>query len=153
MKNPLKELRNPFSSIFEWLEEEREPLQQSMIEALYFTRKERKALITLFIVISIVLVLRFTWHSLIAGPTDFSHFDKEVKAWKAENAVAQPIAALTSIETPEALANFDPNTVDKSTLVKFGLSPGTAQTIINYRSKGGRFRQKEDLQRLARQFL
>ena len=39
---------------------------------------------------------------------------------------------------------FDPNTVSMEDLVRLGFSQKQAQSIVNYRSKGGRFRRKED---------
>ena len=42
---------------------------------------------------------------------------------------------------------FDPNTVPAEDLVRLGFSPAQAQSICNYRSKGGRFRRKEDFAR------
>jgi len=39
---------------------------------------------------------------------------------------------------------FDPNTVTQEELVRLGFSPKQAQSIVNYRNKGGRYRRKED---------
>lgn len=39
---------------------------------------------------------------------------------------------------------FNPNHVSADDLVKLGLSPRQAQTVINYRARGGRFRTPED---------
>ena len=39
---------------------------------------------------------------------------------------------------------FDPNTVSKEDLRRLGFSEKQAQSIINYREKGGRFRRKSD---------
>jgi competence ComEA-like helix-hairpin-helix protein len=46
------------------------------------------------------------------------------------------------------LAPFDPNTASEEELIAVGFQPRTAKTIIKYRSKGGMFRKKEDLQKL-----
>ena len=43
---------------------------------------------------------------------------------------------------------FDPNTVTVEDLVRLGLSPRQAETIENYRTKGGRFRAKTDFQKM-----
>ena len=39
---------------------------------------------------------------------------------------------------------FDPNTVSQEDLMRLGFSPKQAQSIVNYRSKGGRFRRPSD---------
>jgi len=43
---------------------------------------------------------------------------------------------------------FDPNTLDLSGWIKLGLSEKQAQVIINYRNKGGKFYEKEDLKKI-----
>lgn len=43
---------------------------------------------------------------------------------------------------------FDPNTLEQAGWEELGLSPKQAAAIINYRSKGGKFRKVEDLQKM-----
>lgn len=43
---------------------------------------------------------------------------------------------------------FNPNTANQSLLLQLGFSTKLAQTLINYRNKGGRFYQKEDLKKI-----
>ncbi len=71
-----------------------------------------------------------------------------------EDRVEEPIASRGVEEIPEELLPadslffFDPNTATKEEFLALGLSPRLAQTIVNYRSKGGRFRKPEDLLRI-----
>lgn len=54
-------------------------------------------------------------------------------------------------DTPAELPppfNFDPNTADLASLQALGITTKTSQSIINYRSKGGQFRTKEDLKKI-----
>ncbi len=44
--------------------------------------------------------------------------------------------------------NFDPNTVDEAGWHKLGLRDKTIHTLMNYRSKGGQFRQPEDIKKI-----
>lgn len=46
------------------------------------------------------------------------------------------------------LFRFDPNQIDVSQWQSLGLSPKQAQSIVNYRQKGGRFYKTEDLQKM-----
>ena len=48
----------------------------------------------------------------------------------------------------DSLFAFDPNNADESTWILLGLSKKTAQMIVRYREKGGKFRKKEDLSRI-----
>ena len=47
-----------------------------------------------------------------------------------------------------ALFHFDPNSASFDTLTLLGLSDKQAGTIINYRSKGGKFRQPGDIKKI-----
>lgn len=60
------------------------------------------------------------------------------KSWKTEREI--------QLATP--LFTFDPNTLAPEEWQRLGLRPKTITTILNYRAKGGRFRQPADLQRV-----
>ena len=49
---------------------------------------------------------------------------------------------------PVELFTFNPNTLETEGWRKLGLSERQAKTIMNYRSKGGRFYKKEDLKKI-----
>ena len=49
---------------------------------------------------------------------------------------------------PIKLSPFDPNQASESQLEELGIAKWMAKRIINYRTKGGQFRKKEDLQRI-----
>lgn len=60
-----------------------------------------------------------------------------------------PIAtSLPPVQKIITLDFFDPNTATSITLEAMGLSNKVVKTIINYRNKGGVFKQKEDLQKI-----
>lgn len=46
------------------------------------------------------------------------------------------------------MQEFDPNTVDSSTLVHLGLKPWQAKNMMKYRAAGGQYRKAEDLKKL-----
>ncbi|AEI49570.1 ComEA family DNA-binding protein [Runella slithyformis] len=51
-------------------------------------------------------------------------------------------------EQPLSLFYFDPNTASAAQFQELGLPKFIAERIVKYRSKGGQFRQKEDLQKI-----
>ncbi len=54
-----------------------------------------------------------------------------------------------SSEKPAAeLFAFDPNTASETDLKRLGLPDRTVKSILNYRDKGGKFRKKEDLEKI-----
>jgi len=46
------------------------------------------------------------------------------------------------------LFSFDPNTAAEADLQRLGLPERTVKSILNYRDKGGKFRKKEDLEKI-----
>lgn len=46
------------------------------------------------------------------------------------------------------MCEFNPNTVDSSTLVHLGFKPWQAKNLLKYRAKGGKYRTPEDLKKL-----
>ena len=62
----------------------------------------------------------------------------------------QPASApeLTEDEIAANLHSFDPNTVDSTTLLSFGLRPHQIKTFLNYRRKGARFYTPESIERI-----
>ena len=74
-----------------------------------------------------------------AGGTRASGVKKPGRTW--------PSDARKPRRTYESFA-FDPNTVSVADLQRLGLSERQAESIENYRSKGGRFRSKEDFRKM-----
>ncbi|MBR5018208.1 MAG: helix-hairpin-helix domain-containing protein [Bacteroidales bacterium] len=62
-------------------------------------------------------------------------------------ATSRPSSAKAKARTYESFA-FDPNTVSVADLQRLGLSGRQAESIENYRAKGGRFRSKADFQKM-----
>jgi competence ComEA-like helix-hairpin-helix protein len=127
-------------------------------EYFYYTRLERNAGIMLCLLCALAysFPLCYSWLSPSSKKMDFS-------------ATRQVATAIVPAETTEKRQNnyvafrgnentgphhaietfpFDPNTASKDELMRLGLSSRTAQTILNYREKGGHFYKKEDLQRM-----
>lgn len=67
---------------------------------------------------------------------------KERVGKNIEKSVRRPV------KEPVLIGRFDPNTVDKSGLIKLGLSPKQAQVVLNYREKGGKFKDAGDFSRM-----
>jgi DNA uptake protein ComE-like DNA-binding protein len=53
-----------------------------------------------------------------------------------------------TLSKPIKLSPFDPNQASQQQLEELGIAKWMAKRIINYRTKGGQFRKKEDLQRI-----
>lgn len=111
-----------------------------------FSRSERKGIYALLVCITLWLVVPRLWS--IAFPPEPLKFS--IITLPEENRAILPDEVVPGdVNTvPERLFLFDPNTADSATLTALGFSPRTARSIINYRAKGGRFREAEDLYRI-----
>ncbi|MFA5641302.1 MAG: helix-hairpin-helix domain-containing protein [Bacteroidales bacterium] len=66
-----------------------------------------------------------------------------------KNGVASTVREPSSFYSKVSLAfQFDPNTITLEELVKLGLTPKQASVVINYRSKGGVFKKREDFKKI-----
>ncbi len=86
---------------------------------------------------------------------NFSAFKEEIALFMNEPKEAQPIVAKLDTPTRNAqnpgeirVFEFDPNTASSAALKDLGLSEKVANTILNYRKKGGKFYKKEDLKKI-----
>ena len=66
-----------------------------------------------------------------------------VRSYASHSRRAQTVRTNVPRKTVETF-RFDPNTASVEDLCRLGFSPKQAQSIDNYRKKGGRFRRKED---------
>jgi DNA uptake protein ComE-like DNA-binding protein len=74
---------------------------------------------------------------------DNGYVRREVMKQSAHSPVAKAVRQSVARKTVESF-RFDPNTVSVDDLCRLGFSQKQAQSIDNYRQKGGRFRRKED---------
>ncbi len=114
-----------------------------LTEYLYFTRAERNgAWLLCFLCILLALAPKIYpyWFNNSTSP-DFQILLVQPTDNEQPSDLAMPATEAT-------LFPFDPNTASQEDLVALGLSPKLAQTIVNYRNKGGKFRKKEDLQKI-----
>ena len=104
--------------------------------------KEQKAALGLLVLVLLFLGLRWGISSFNQTAPDriviikgANHQGKESQANEVNQIAFSP-------------TNFDPNTADIELLQKQGIPQWLAKRIINYRSKGGKFRTKADLRRI-----
>lgn len=122
-----------------------------------FSKKERVAVIILLVIIVALVVVPF----LVPDKQTLVE-DEDLKQQLAQlespstTKEAVPYRPQSQGENQGSTANpphftlfnFDPNTLDEAGFQRLGLREKTIRTIINYRSKGGRFRQAEDIRKI-----
>lgn len=132
-----------------------------------FTKKERTGVIALLLIILLLLFIPYLFPYLKKKQaTNKADFEKEVAKLKqlqidssqnnsgyvkrsyddGERDYYQPVKRKYEEDNNKAeLFVFDPNTATTESWKRLGVKDRTIQTIQNYLSKGGKFRQPEDL--------
>ena len=122
-----------------------------------FSKKETVAAIILTMLIGSFIALPYFYKSNNSKPV----VDKNLQDQVAKLQAASPIndsnnddfpnhfqPSNSVIETKFELFDFDPNTLDAAGWKRLGLRDKTINTIINYRSKGGKFKKPEDVSKI-----
>lgn len=138
----------------------------------YHTKSERLA--TVFLIFLLILLTALSWSFSFWSNqqvSDKGDFEQEVEAFEADIAWVEKQAAAArqakkskykknyypkkqsqqqteGEEIVQSFFNFNPNLASKEDFLRLGLSGRTAQSIINYREKGGEFRVKSDLAKI-----
>ena len=124
-----------------------------------FSRRERRGVYVLLVILLLVLLGRMTMRVWITSSRPVavdSVSIREVDAWlrsARHQEGEQPKGEASPLSTPTRekqakLFPFDPNLAGRKELSQLGFGPRQINTLLNYRSKGGRFYQKSDLTRI-----
>ena len=132
-------------------------MQKNENDLFYFSRKEKNGIV----LILIFNLLIYCW------PDVYDYFSKKQSSEIIVEKLPQ-IKAESQLENNETFSNnksiennfiskeqykveyfnFDPNTCSKDQWMKLGVKEKTAETIIKYISKGGKFKAPEDLKKI-----
>ena len=121
----------------------------TLTEYFYFKNKERKGLIYVSVICVITSFIPLTFPLFQSShEVDFSQFKQEIAAFYADEENNE--FALNVKDAPQKISYFpfNPNTASKDEFQQLGLSSRTAQSILNYRNKGGKFFKKEDFKKI-----
>lgn len=121
-----------------------------------FSRTERNGFWVLCVLLCVIISFRIALPFFsFERPYDFSAFEKQLdslaKVAASLDTVADWLPEQSENAQPgykksrEQLFNFDPNTLDALGWKKLGLHDKLIRTIHNFRNKGGKFKNKEDL--------
>ncbi|MAT56053.1 MAG: hypothetical protein CMN32_16395 [Saprospirales bacterium] len=127
-----------------------------LFQSYSFTRSERLALViiaALAIFFCILPALYRVYHARFTEgkqvpDTAWMAAIKEEKTSREDESVHGSYEKTVAEKQPVTLFYFDPNLSSLEELRRLGLKERVANTIINYRNKGGKFRRKEDLKKI-----
>lgn len=122
-----------------------------------FSRKERIAVIILLLVIVACIAMPYLYRPKPRPPlinqalVDFiakANIAPSKDSTVSESATSLYNAKGVTEPLHQTLFAFDPNTVSAEGWARLGVHERTIRTILNYRNKGGRFRQPDDIRKI-----
>jgi competence protein ComEA len=114
---------------------------------LYFNKQERIAVLILLALMGLFLVLPY-WYKPGFDPPVINQALADWLTTDNDSSTNENSIAGTPLANTTTLFPFDPNTITKADWLRLGLSAKTVRTILNYRSKGGKFRKQDDLKKI-----
>ena len=118
-----------------------------------FTKREYNALLVLFGLLVLAFVTPYAYDKFFEREEKITDFEKN--AIQELNLISMKEHHNNSYKTREndvaakpTFFTFDPNQIELGEWKKLGLTTKQAQSIINYRNKGGKFFKVEDLKRM-----
>jgi competence protein ComEA len=128
-------------------------------EYFTFNRRQRNGVfILLSVILILILYLSFADSFSSSEKIDFSKFEKDITQFEAAQTQKKDSASseikdhFTSSNSPEPESAerfpFDPNNLSDEDWSRLGLSDKQIKAIRNYESKGGKFRNKEDVKKM-----
>ncbi|BAV09073.1 DNA uptake protein ComE [Filimonas lacunae] len=123
---------------------------QAWKEYLYFSRKERAAVLILLL-ITITCCLLPRWVKTSPVPPRLATVILQQSSDSLHLMAAPPSTEVRPVNSTVAKASlfaFNPNTLPLEGWLQLGLSPKVAHTIINYRNKGGHFYKPDDIRKI-----
>lgn len=140
-------------------------INQFLKDYFAFNRTERKGVWLLFVLLIIALAIPFVLDFLPDAISEVDTQDaKRVQALQASLEIKEKEAKFHSFDAfhdhsskehyafeaskPAHYFPFDPNTASETQLEELGIPKWLVKRVLNYRSKGGKFYKKEDLQRI-----
>ncbi len=109
-------------------------------EFLRYNYNERKGILYLAALLLIMIVI-YTWITYYPVRNEFVITAMENKIDSSAISLTEDVSRITPIEIP----SFNPNEVNRSQLVSWGVSEKTASIWMKYLSKGGKFKHAEDI--------
>ena len=120
-----------------------------------FSVRERNSAIILLVLIAFFIAFPIWYKSTKPKPVIDKVLLKEVEQLQENNHSNKDSNYKSHYQSEEVVEkivfepfNFDPNTVDESGWHRLGLRAKTIKTILNYRNKGGTFRQADDIKKI-----
>ncbi len=132
------------------------------IDYFSFTKKERKGIIYVTVILILLMVLPRFFHFFVKNePVNATEFSKEIAAFEKDSIKQKNFpkskdeyqddytpSYVKAAPVKKELFYFDPNSASENDWIRLGIRKKTAQTIQKYIAKGGKFYKPEDIKKI-----
>jgi DNA uptake protein ComE-like DNA-binding protein len=130
-------------------------MKQYLKEFFTYSRTEQKGIIFLVVLLLSSEIIRMNWHRIFppAPPAELLFSDVSQnwianKQKESDSIFQRKTQGPKQLSIPSLLKPFDPNLLNEDGWQAMGFTAKESASILKFISKGGRFRNKEDLKRL-----
>ncbi len=133
-------------------------MKKLLKEYLTFSKRERNgAVVLVLIILTVIFYPQIQSLFVTEEPTDFSAFQKDIAEFEKQTSVAannltkkdSTYRVKEFVPAKEvSMFYFDPNKIGVTEWKQLGVSERTANSIVKYISKGGKFRATDDLKKI-----
>lgn len=132
-------------------------MNQQFKDFFYFNRTERKGILSLIVIIVILIAINlYLTYVPYQFPETKSQLDQvyaalildSLQGEQSQKVISEIEETVKNETKSDSLFTFDPNGLSIELWQKLGLSQKQAAVIKNYEAKGGKFRKKEDVQKM-----
>jgi len=115
----------------------------------YYSKGERRGVVVLISIITLLLIYVVFYKQFVSSQTLPPNAYQDLKKIYENDSLSRIQENLSKAQYSNAKRfKFDPNVVTEKELVSMGLSPRQSQSILNYRTKGGKFFKPEDFKKM-----
>lgn len=128
-------------------------IKSFLFNFFHFNKQERNGVFVLFAILAILFSVKLLLPFFVSN-NDFVTFNSEsLSQIKSADTLLitenkQSVNSERKSFTEKELFVFNPNTINTDEAIKLGFSKKLTSTLINFRSKGGKFFKPEDLKKL-----
>lgn len=128
-------------------------MKRIMKDYFTFSKKERLAVIILLLTMGSFIAFPYIYSPIPPPPiinkalAEFIRI-QNTETDSAENSLPKPLSYKNKYITKGMLFPFDPNIASEIDWKRLGVQEKNIQTLVNYRNKGGKFKQAEDLRKI-----
>lgn len=127
-------------------------LKNYLFEYFYFNKQERNGIFILLVILISLIFFRLLLPKFYEKENQINVIEVKIPEFSQDDLIQEEIKKEKNNFKESYFKNhlfvFDPNTITEQEAVLLGFKPKTAETLLKFRAKGGKFKKSEDLKKV-----